>query len=262
MISATVITAPKIRRRLKVADDQVRTKAAAETAIKTCEQVAGSGGPNKDLDEQTLFRALHTCAYWAGIWGRRRSVTPAEREKWAERWRLICDYIVEQNLGLAYSIVRRFQGAGLDWDELRSEAFYALVRAARGFDPWRGFRFSTYATNAITRALYQVSKKAAKYRLRFPIEDDDIPSEPPAREDGWAEVYADRLNRALTLNLGELTDREATVLEWRFPSDGGFARTLSEVGDAMGLSKERVRQIQRTALDKLREVLEADPALQ
>jgi DNA-directed RNA polymerase sigma subunit (sigma70/sigma32) len=38
--------------------------------------------------------------------------------------------------------------------------------------------------------------------------------------------------------------------------------TLGEIGAAIGLSKERARQIQEQALSKLREVLEADPALQ
>jgi DNA-directed RNA polymerase sigma subunit (sigma70/sigma32) len=44
--------------------------------------------------------------------------------------------------------------------------------------------------------------------------------------------------------------------------DGRLGMTLGEVGDAMGLSKERVRQIQKSALGKLREVLAADPSLQ
>ena len=87
MISETAIAVPKIRRRRKVANDQVRTKAAAEMAMKTCEQIAAPGGSKKDLDEQTLFCALHTSGYWAGIWGRRRSVMMSADG--GESWKLL-----------------------------------------------------------------------------------------------------------------------------------------------------------------------------
>ncbi len=63
-------------------------------------------------------------------------------------------------------------------------------------------------------------------------------------------------------NLGALTAREALIINQRFPPDGGRHKTLGEVGSVIGLSKERVRQIQGKALRKLREVLEADASIQ
>ena len=238
----------------------IRSRAAGKAAIAVADGVA-TGEWSIDPTEATLFEALHTCAYRALGRGRRKPVAPSDRDQWEDRWRLIRDYIVEENLGLAYSIVGRFRGKNLDWDELRSEAFFALSRAVEGFNPWRGFKFSTYACNAITRALIYVANKTSRYRLRFPVEHD-ASFERPTRTDNGSDLYTDRLNRAMDLNLGELTDREAMVIEWRFPTDGGSGMTLGQVGEAIGLSKERVRQIQKRALDKLRTVLEADAVLQ
>jgi RNA polymerase primary sigma factor len=245
-----------------IPERKLRTESMVAAAVATADQVSKATADQVGtLDEESLFTALKTCAYHAEGHACAGSASLDEAEAWQERWKVVRDYIVEQNLGLAYSIVGRFRAKDVDWDELRSEAFLALVRAVEGFNPWRGFRFSTYACNAIMRSLVHLAKKANKYRLRFPVEHD-ASFERPEREDVRSDLYADRLSRALDLNLGELSDQETMVLSWRFPMGGGVGRTLGEVGDAMGLSKERVRQIQKSALEKLRQVLEADPALQ
>ena len=249
-----------------VNDRRAKTKSAADKAQRVAEWIAehpnvrGKAG-RENPGEQTLFVALHTCGYRATRKARGRLVTDTERDEWAARWKVIRDYIIDQNLGLAYSTLTRFQASHADWDDLRSESFVALVRSVEGFNPWRGFRFSTYACHAIIRALIHASRKSSRYRLQFPAELDSW-REPAGETDDWSELFVDRLRRALDENHGELTERESTVLAGRFPVGGGLGRTLSEIGDALGLSKERVRQIQNAALSKLREVLEADPALQ
>ena len=80
--------------------------------------------------------------------------------------------------------------------------------------------------------------------------------------DSRKELCLGRLRRALDCNLGELTEVEATVLAHRFfTEERRSERTFQEIGVLIGLSKERVRQIQNIALEKLREVLEFDPVL-
>lgn len=249
-----------------VADRRAKTKGAARKAQRVSEWVAARAGSihaeKADApDEFNLFAALHTCGYRATRRARGRNLPLAEREDWAARWKLIHDYLVDRNLGLAYSTLTRFQAPHAEWDDMRSESFLALVRAVEGFSPWRGFRFSTYACHAIVRALIHASRKSSRYRLRFSTELESW-REPPAQTDHWSELYVDRLRRVLHENQGELTERESTILAGRYPVGGGLGRTLSEIGDALGLSKERVRQIQNSALGKLREVLRADPALQ
>jgi RNA polymerase primary sigma factor len=53
-----------------------------------------------------------------------------------------------------------------------------------------------------------------------------------------------------------LDEREATILRYRFGLDGGSEKTLEEVGEKFGVTRERVRQIQNLALKKLRRMIE------
>ena len=53
-----------------------------------------------------------------------------------------------------------------------------------------------------------------------------------------------------------LQPREATILRYRFGLDGGPERTLEDVGEKFGVTRERVRQIQNIALNKLRRMIE------
>ena len=70
------------------------------------------------------------------------------------------------------------------------------------------------------------------------------------------------MTRVLDENLGELTDLETSILSKRFTSERQERLTFQEIGRSVGLSKERVRQIQNVALGKLRDVLQTDPVLQ
>ncbi|UCE59632.1 MAG: sigma-70 family RNA polymerase sigma factor [Phycisphaerales bacterium] len=240
---------------------KVRGRKAKGEAVEVADLLVQGDDAAGEVSEVALFEALHVCAYQAARQPNSKRISPAERMTWARRWKLVRDELVERNLGLVYTMLAEFRLRGLDYDDLRSEAMYALVRAVEGFDPWRGFRLSTYACNAIVRSLIQLARKTNTYRLRFPVEHEDW-QEPLEKSDSQNELRDDRLHRVLKGNLCGLTHREAAVIGWRFPLDGRLGLTLGEVGEAIGLSKERVRQIQKSALTKLRGVLETDPVMQ
>jgi RNA polymerase sigma factor (sigma-70 family) len=240
----------------------IRTEAASREAIRIAEGVAEPNPPDPQLDEHALFVALHTCAFRAARRDQGRQIPMKERRRWAKRWEDIRAYIVEQNLGLVYSMIQRIGRRQLDEDDLLSEAMLALTRAVDRFDPWRGYRFSTYACNVIARAIMRRGKQESRYRQLFPVQHDTSYEPSSGLPDLHAELYVERLQHVLDRNLGELTGLETTILTHRFPHGQGSRLTFREIGDAIGLSKERVRQIQNVALDKLREVLDADPILQ
>jgi RNA polymerase primary sigma factor len=97
--------------------------------------------------------------------------------------------------------------------------------------------------------------------LDAPIGDEDSHNFSDMVEDESAETPYERLQeKAATGMLRELVKnlnpREASILVSRFGLDGGAQKTLDEVGAAFGVTRERVRQIQNTALRKLRGMLE------
>lgn len=76
------------------------------------------------------------------------------------------DELVEHNLALVVSVARRFEGRGLDLDDLIGEGNLGLIRAAERYDPSFGVRFTTYATNWIKQAIGDaLLNRAALIRL-------------------------------------------------------------------------------------------------
>lgn len=243
-----------------VPDAKLRTKLAAEEAIGVARWVL-TDQEGTAPDEQALFIALHTCAYHAARREGKRRILRRERHEWAQRWQRVREHIVEKNMGLVYSMIARFGSRNVDEDDMLSDALFALARAVDRFNPWRGYRFSTYACNVIARALMRRGKQESHYRKRFPVQHD-VSFERPARSpDDQTELYVERLHLALQQNLGDLTELESRILAQRFPAQREDRLTFQEIGDEIGLSKERVRQIQNIALGKLREALSEDPAL-
>jgi len=59
----------------------------------------------------------------------------------------------------------------------------------------------------------------------------------------------------------QLSEREAKIIGYRFGLDGGEERTLEDVGRKFNLTRERIRQLQNIALQKLRQMLEEPPSV-
>jgi RNA polymerase primary sigma factor len=70
-------------------------------------------------------------------------------------------------------------------------------------------------------------------------------------------IETDDVRQVLAL-LNDMGEREATVLRLRFGLDGDEPKTLKEIGERLGLTRERVRQIEREALGALRQSLEPE----
>src|SRR5258705_4757898 len=103
--------------------------------------------------------------------------------------------------------------------------------------------------------------------LDAPIGDDDSNNFAEVVQDENAETPYEQLeDKTVTRMLQEmvktLDDREATILRYRFGLDGGTEKTLEEVGQKFGVTRERVRQIQNIALNKLRKMIEKLEAVQ
>jgi RNA polymerase primary sigma factor len=78
----------------------------------------------------------------------------------------------------------------------------------------------------------------------------------------YEELEDKTITRMLQEMIKTLDPREATILRYRFCLDGGPEKTLEEVGQKFGVTRERVRQIQNIALSKLRKMIEKLEAVQ
>ena len=256
----TVSTAPKF-----VDHDELRGRGAYERLFGPVSNDGSSAADERDLRR---FKQMHYCARRMKSllkqYGR-KCVRTKEFKRFARMHQRLRDSIASDNLGLVYDLYKRSRIVNVDGDELLSEGMMALTRAINTFDPWRGFRFSTYACNAIVRAFYRCGLKESRRRQHEPLN-----FETELERSDWGEtrrseeshLYVERLSRILQEDKAALTPIEKDVLSRRFPFDAGAERlTLADIGKRMNLSKERVRQIQNSALGKLRAALDADAVL-
>ncbi|MDX2114006.1 MAG: sigma-70 family RNA polymerase sigma factor [Planctomycetota bacterium] len=182
--------------------------------------------------------------------------------KWYRTSERLRVQIAETNLALVLAMAKRTRMSEVDFADLVSEGNMALLRAVDKFDCERGFKFSTYACRAILKAFSRQGMKLSKYRQRFPTDFDPKLERSDYLETKRSEFQTDaaaEVRRLVSENQCELTDIEKTVIEHRFRLDGETDEkpmTLEQVGQIIGVTKERVRQIQNKALEKIRLELE------
>ncbi len=213
------------------------------------------------VQEATLFRRMNFLRQQAALHRSMLNVAEpsATRLLLVERLLLLADWhrdrIVESNTRLVFSIVKKFINANNQFDDLLSDGIFALMRAVEKFDYDRGFRFSTYATQVVRRNAYReiVQSQDERTKMVGGLQDMDIDLSDEERSPAISESRWHELRSRLSLMLGDLDRREKFIIRARF-SLGSHRRvhTLQALADRLGVSKERVRQLERRAMDKLR----------
>ena len=217
--------------------------------------------------EQHLFRKFNFLKYRASKLreqldlARPKSGTMDEIEQLYSQAVAVKNQIVRANLRLVVSIAKRHVAPAEDFFELVSDGNMSLLRAVEKFDYTRGNKFSTYASWAIMKNYARTIPGELRQRDRFRTSHEEMFSATEDRRSDQFEIESAQRQRESQVEriLGRLDEREQRIIVSRFGLDPRQEPlTLKEVGEALGVTKERVRQIEARALNKLRLAAQED----
>ena len=164
------------------------------------------------------------------------------------------DRIIEANTRLVFSVVKKFVNDNNRFDDLLSDGVVALMHAVDKFDFERGFRLSTYATTVLRRNAYREVLDNQERRLKTAtgLHDLKIDIVDEQNDQRIGDSRWQRLRGRLGEMLSELDRREKFIIRARF-SLGSHRKvsTLQALANRLGVSKERVRQLEQRGLEKL-----------
>lgn len=218
----------------------------------TCEKARPKNQLLTASEERTLF-----LQYNYARWRSHRADTPKEKQRWhavAEEKKAT---IVEYNLALVVSMIsRNIRGNSEHFADFLGECNQRLIRAVELFEVDRGWKFSTYACSGIINQAKRLADRAQR-RSMVELPDNYSPATDPVadrREEDAQEARDERITRVrAAVAAAGLSDVERFIIEKRFLDEAPM--TLEAVGAACGFSKERARQIQVIALDKIKNAL-------
>ena len=226
------------------------------------------------LGEALLWAAEDLWALLLHITGRSSFPKPLSSAEEAEYIRRLGegdpaarDALIEHNLRLVAHIAKKYQGSGLDADDMVSIGAIGLMKAVSSFRPEAG-KLTTYASRCIENEILMQLRAGRKTRGTVQL-DDPIGMDKEGNEVRLTDLLGTDKNevsdaaetaiesaRALRLLRTPLLDaREKRVVQMRYGLLDGAPRPQHEVAKALGISRSYVSRIEKKALEKLRKAL-------
>lgn len=165
--------------------------------------------------------------------------------------------LIRSNLRLVVSIAKRHIKPNGNFFEMVSDGNMSLIRAIEKFDFGKGFKYSTYATWAIMKNFARSIPAEHSHLDRYRTGNEELfQASADGRTDQFQqELVHHRQHEAIMRIVNRLEDREKNIIMFRFGlNQGSEPQTLEELGSRFGVTKERIRQLEARALNKLRKI--------
>jgi len=180
-------------------------------------------------------------------------------EEYLEEANKVKDLLIGANMRLVVSIAKRHSGQTDNFFELLSDGNMSLMRAVEKFDYSRGNKFSTYASWAIMKNFARSIPEEKHRRERYVTGNEDFfdAAEDHRTDEQEVLATAEQATHKVNRLLEYLDPREREIIRMRAGLDSGAEpMTLEKIGDKLGITKERVRQLNVRAMKKLRSLVE------
>ncbi len=168
------------------------------------------------------------------------------------------NFLIRSNLRLVVSIAKRHMKPTSNFFEMVSDGNMSLIRAIEKFDYSKGNKFSTYASWAIMKNYARSIPAEHRVLDRFRTGSEDVFR---FSEDERGSQFADeavnhRQHQMIMSILGNLDERERAIIVHRYGLErGSESETLEQVGTRFNVTKERIRQIESRAMQKIRKIV-------
>ncbi len=172
--------------------------------------------------------------------------------------------LIERNLRLVAHIVKKYQNASEDMEDLLSIGTIGLIKAVDSFDASKGSKLATYAARCIENELL-MRLRAKKKTLREVSLYEPIGTDKEGNEISLLDVVeqdqvdiveqmelAHHIQRLHSILSTTLTERELEIITKRYGLITGEEVTQREIGRELGISRSYVSRLEKKALQKLR----------
>ncbi len=175
--------------------------------------------------------------------------------------------LIEHNLRLVAHIVKKYYTETNSQDDLISIGTIGLIKAVSTFKSDKGIRLATYAARCIDNEILMyfrnLKKSAQDVYISDPIDTDKdgntlslidiIADDTDIAEQTNTKIMLGKLKTILN---DALDDREKTIICYRYALGGCSELTQNEIAKKLNISRSYVSRIEKSALQKLRELLE------
>lgn len=176
--------------------------------------------------------------------------------------------LIEHNLRLVAHIIKKYYSAACDQDDLISIGTIGLIKGISSFNAGKGVRLATYASRCIENEILMYFRRLRKTAGDLPL-SETLDTEEDSGSLSLMDVICveDDMFEALSLKENcrklrgvmekTLTERENEIVTMRYGLGGAKPMTQREAAKLCGISRSYVSRIEKRALEKLREALEA-----